>query len=192
MPWIERLFDRLSGFYGSKFGEMWRGCDIGSVKQTWAEALAGYSPEEIKAGLEACMSRVFPPTLPEFRMLCRQPVNFESTFREACEQLFKRQSGEDRWSHPAVYWAAIAIGNFDMRNSTWGHIKDRWTRTLRAELDKGEWPEIPQRRDALPKPGQATTPRAVGLSHIAEIKRILSRPKAVPNGVRGNLPKEKT
>ena len=171
MPWIERLFDRLSGFYGSKFGEMWRGCDIESVKQTWAEALAGYTPEEIRAGLDACLSRIFPPTLPEFRMLCRKPIDFEATFYEACEQLQKRESNQDKWSHPSVYWAAVSIGNFDMRNSTWGHIRERWIRALNIELDKGQWPDVPERLEALPAPGKTFTNPEVAKARLEAIKK---------------------
>lgn len=178
--WIERLFDRLSGFYGSKFGDLWRGCDIDSVKRTWAEALAGYSPEEIKHGLEACLSRVFPPTLPEFLMLCRQPIDFEASFCEACEQLRQRENGNDKWSHPAIYWAAVTVGHFDMRNATWGGIKARWTAVLQAELDKREWPEIPPRREALPAPGKSSVPQEEAQRRIAEIQKMLARKLTTP------------
>jgi hypothetical protein len=167
--WIERLFDRLSGFYGSKFGDLWRGCDIESVKRTWAEALAGYSPDEIKHGLNACLSRIFPPTLPEFLMLCRPPVDFESAFCEAVEQMRRRESGCDEWSSPAIYWAAVQIGSFDLRNATWPVIKPRWTAVLQAQLDKREWPEIPPRLAALPAPGQSTISREEAAKRVKSL-----------------------
>lgn len=150
------------------------------MKRTWAEALAGYSPDEIKRGLEACLTRVFPPTLPEFLMLCRQPLDFEAAFVEAVEQLRLREAGEDRWSHPAIYWAAASIGQFDMRNASWGSIKARWTAALQAELSKREWPEIPPRREALPAPGRCTVPPDVAQQRLAGIRDMLAAKLAAP------------
>lgn len=173
--WIERLFDKLSCYYGSKFGDLWRGCEIRSVKRTWAKALAGYSPEEVKHGLDACLSRIFPPTLPEFLMLCRQSIDFEAAFYEAYEQLRQRESGSDKWSHPAIYWAAVTIGHFDMRNATWGGIKARWAAVLQAELNKREWPEIPLRRDAIPAPGKSSIPQEEAQRRIAEMRDMLAK-----------------
>ena len=172
---VERLFEKLSSFYGSKFGDMWRGCDLEAVKKTWAEALAGATVGEVKRGLSACLSRTFPPTLPEFLMLCRPPVDYETAFLEACEQLRRRESGSDEWSHPAIYWAAAKIGSFDMRNSSWGAIKARWTVALKAEMDKREWPEVPPRLEALPAPGEASITQEEAQRRITEMQNMLSR-----------------
>ncbi len=159
--WIERLFSRLVGFYGSKFADLWKGTDLAMVKQVWAETLAGYTPEEIKRGIDACLSRPFPPTLPEFLMLCRPPLNYEAAHTEAVEQMRKREFGEDVWTSPAVYWAAARIGN-DIRAQAYEQIKGRW----HAELDKaiadvkaGRLPgEVPKKAVALPAPGETTPP----------------------------------
>lgn len=180
--WIERVFDRFSAFYGSKFADLWCGCDTDGVKRAWAEALAGYSSEEIKHGLEACLSRIFPPTLPEFLMLCRQPIDLEAAFYEACEQLLQRETGKDKWTHPAIYWAAVTIGYFDMRNATWGGIKVRWTAVLKAELDKREWPEIPPPREALPAPGKSSVSQEELHRRIVEIRDMLARKTTAPPG----------
>lgn len=71
--WIERLFNRLSALYGSKFADLWRGTDLENVKRTWAEKLGGFAdrPEIIRYALDACDDRPWPPTLPEFIGLCR-------------------------------------------------------------------------------------------------------------------------
>lgn len=71
--WIERLFSRLEGLYGAKFHDAWRGTDLENVKAVWADKLGGFaaSPERLKAALEACDERPWPPTLPEFLGLCR-------------------------------------------------------------------------------------------------------------------------
>lgn len=179
MAWIERIFGKLSGIYGSKFADLWRGCDIERVKRTWAEALAGYSPDEIRRGIDACMTRVFPPTLPEFLMLCRPPIDYEAAYYEAVEQLQKRDAGADRWSHPAIYWAATRIGSFDLRNSTWGGIKARWISALQAEMANGEWPAVPPHRKALPAHGDVSVPKEEARRRIAEIQKMLAMKMAM-------------
>lgn len=170
---IERLFDKLSGFYGSKFGDLWRGCDLESVKRTWVEALAGYSRDEIQRGLDACLRRVFPPTLPEFLMACRQPVDLETAYYEACDQIARRAFGEDSWTHPAIFWAAMEIGEFALRNSSWPTIKTRWAAALQKQLDKGAWPDIPKARPQLPSPDSSALPPGVVLDRLAKIKEVL-------------------
>jgi len=71
--WIDRLFARLEGLYGAKFLDMWRESDLRNVKATWAEKLAGFAdkPEALKAAIDACDEKHWPPTLPEFLVLCR-------------------------------------------------------------------------------------------------------------------------
>lgn len=150
--WVERLFLRFSSMYGSKFADLWRGCDLASVKGLWAEELAGFSADEIKCGIDCCKTRDWPPTLPEFLKLCRPPVDFERAFIEAVKQISLRDSGRDEWSHPAIYWAAVEIGAFDLRNSSWSGIGKRWTAALSAQLAKGSWHPVPQRAAALPAP----------------------------------------
>ena len=109
--WIDRLFERLSAFYGNKFLDLWRNLDAQSVRRAWAEELAGFTPDELKRGLAACRAREWPPTLPEFMGLCRPSRDAKAEWAEACEQMRVRLQGKgaDRWSRPEVYWAAIAI-----------------------------------------------------------------------------------
>lgn len=154
--WIERLFERLSGYYGSKFGDLWRGCDLESVKRTWADALAGYAAHEIKRGIDACLRRVFPPTLPEFLTLCRPPVDPETAYVEACKQMSARDNGTDAWSNPAIFWAAREYGVHELRQSTWASAKVRWCRVLDEQLAKPEQLPVPARMTALPEPGAGT------------------------------------
>jgi len=58
------------------------------------------------------------------------------------------------WSHPAIYWAAVATGTHDLLNSTYSSIKARWEKSFTEELAKGVWHAIPEVRDALPAPGK--------------------------------------
>lgn len=104
--WVERIFQRLAAMYGRKFADAWNGVPQASVKAVWQEGLAGYSPDEIRRGLAECMKRDWPPTLPEFLKMCRPAMDYEAAYVEACEQINKRKHGNDKWSHPAIFWAA--------------------------------------------------------------------------------------
>lgn len=79
--WIERIFGRLHGVFGSQFsgkyhqGVMVNGVDAGleNAMQVWAEELAGFSghPEAIKYALDNIDAR-FPPSAKEFAELARR------------------------------------------------------------------------------------------------------------------------
>lgn len=72
--WIEKIFARMQGRYGSLFMDRWKGCDLAGVKATWAEELAGFAdkPECIGYALKSLADEKFPPTLPEFLAACRR------------------------------------------------------------------------------------------------------------------------
>lgn len=84
--WVERIFSRMQGLYGSLWLDRWRSgerieragqaFDAGLLlaKDTWAQELGGFveMPDRISRALEACRHRNLPPTLPEFLDLCRQ------------------------------------------------------------------------------------------------------------------------
>lgn len=166
--WVDRLFARLSAMYGARFADMWGGLRQDAVKAVWAEDLADLTTEEVARGVDLCRSAKFPPTLPEFRAMCRPPVDAEAAFVEAVTQMALREQGIDRWSHPAIFWAATTVGSFDLRNASWSAIKARWARLLQAEFAKGEWPDVPARRDALPAPGQT-------VADPARVERVVAR-----------------
>lgn len=178
--WVERLFARLSALYGARLADLWRGADLEEVKDVWAVELADLSGEEIARGLAACRERKFPPTLPEFRELCRPPIDFEAAYREAVEQMRLREQGLDRWSSPAIYWAAARIGSWDLRNSSYAAIAKRWQAELAKALEEqraGNLPDIPPARPTLPAPGQ-TTPPAQAKAWMTVCRAILEgRPK---------------
>ena len=166
---VERVFERLAAMYGAKLADLWRGCDMASIKQTWAAALAGYRHDEIRRGLQGCLTRPWPPTLPEFLSLCRPQIDHEAAYREAVEQIRRRDDGMDQWSHPAIYWAATRITAHELHSSSWPGIKNRWTAVLNEELAKGQWPEVPPRRPALAAPGKSFTCREEGKKRIAAL-----------------------
>lgn len=142
--WIERLFARLLTLYGRKFADQWGCVDATDLKAAWARDLADMQPERIAMGLEACKSRPFPPTLPEFRALCGHGIaGTEAAFTEAA----RRWPSHEGWSESAIYWAAAAIGN-DVRRCTWREIQGRWTFELeRARRERKPVPDpVPESR----------------------------------------------
>lgn len=72
--WIAKIFDHMSGLYGSKFADLWNGSNVDSVRRMWAAKLAGFAdmPKAIKEALDALDSKPYPPTLPEFLAMCRE------------------------------------------------------------------------------------------------------------------------
>jgi len=153
---VDRLFARLGAFYGARFADMWRDADPVELKRVWAEELAGFSPEELARGIDGCRTRDWPPTLPEFLRLCRPALDYEAAFCEAAEQMYRRQQGEDRWSDPAIYWAATWMGR-DVMAVPYAVAKARWCANLNRALQAirgGELPnEVPERLQTLPAPG---------------------------------------
>jgi hypothetical protein len=155
--------------YGKKFSDQWGGADTDALIAHWSRELAGYSGAELKRGLDALSNRDWPPTLPEFKKLCRRPIDAATAYYEAVAGVQARASGEyGKWSHPAVYWAAMPL-SFDLKEQTYSQIKGRWEAALAEQMDKGEWPEIPQPMIALPAPGKTKTSREEASQRLREL-----------------------
>jgi hypothetical protein len=155
--------------YGKKFTDQWGATSTDELVQHWAQELAGYLPLEIARGLKALESRDWPPTLPEFKKLCRAPLDSVKAYYEAVAGVQARATGEyGKWSHPAIYWAAMPL-SFELRESTYSQVKARWEAALTAQLDQGEWTEIPQPMVALPAPGKAKTSREEAAQRLREL-----------------------
>jgi hypothetical protein len=88
MSVVNRIIFRLKTLYGSKFVDAWDCVTPAEMAKAWAEGLAGMSTDELKRGIDECMKRPFPPTLPEFRLLCTQ--------HGARQDEMKRQTPEER------------------------------------------------------------------------------------------------
>ncbi len=75
--WIERIFAHLAKSYGSKFLDMWAGLDQQELREHWSETLGGFAdkPDAIRTALKNCEEREWPPTLPEFLLMCRRAAN---------------------------------------------------------------------------------------------------------------------
>lgn len=74
--WTEKLFARLAAMYGARLADMWQGSNAEAVKAVWTSDLSAFTLEEIRDGIERLKDsgNGFPPTLPEFRAMCRASV----------------------------------------------------------------------------------------------------------------------
>jgi len=141
---INRLFEVMSFTYGEKFKNQWSGLAIDDVKNHWKNALANYSVDEIKTGVEALNENKYPPTLPEFLALCRPSLNVENAYYEAVKGLRMRIAGNDfKFSHPAVYFAGCNM-QYELLNFNYEKNKNAWKIAFEKEMKKGKWNEIPK------------------------------------------------
>ena len=162
---VEHVFDRLKGQFGGKLADLWapvlhvpaarpgdpQPLDVPNiVEREWMDGLAGFRRHELERGCTACSDgRIFPPTLGEFKLLCRPCLDPEWAWHEARECLLQRDRGEiGDWSHPAVFYAAIGMSS-QVRSGDWRKHKTQWTRNLQGSLSKGwrEIPQVPQRKE---------------------------------------------
>lgn len=71
--WVKLLLDRMSAMYGEKFVRQWEKTDPDVMRNLWAESLGCFAGEQIKwALLHLAANNPYPPTLPEFVILCKQ------------------------------------------------------------------------------------------------------------------------
>jgi hypothetical protein len=172
------LYERLEAKYPRLWEQSFKG--PGSI-QTWKEEWAagfereGITPDEVKTGLDTVARRYpdFPPTEGQFLQCCRPPVDYESAFGEAVKQLHMREHGTDTWSHPAIYWAAVKVGTFDLRNATWNSIQRRWKAALDKALADRPYQPVPPPRLALPAPGKCALTEEEAAERIQKLKDIL-------------------
>ena len=145
ISWVEKLFERMSLLYGTHFADKWKGHDPELIKRLWAEELGYLTRQELAFGASKLSTLEWPPSLPQFLKLCRPPVDYVKAYYEALEGSKRRDKGEHgSWSHPAIFWAYMAIGAFDLQNTTFSNIKTRWERALDKEIMKMNWPPIPE------------------------------------------------
>jgi hypothetical protein len=164
--WVEDLFARLTAIAGSAMATVYAGANPELVKREWAEALAGFTAEEVKRGLVACRTRKFAPNLGEFLHLCRPSLDPEIAWLEAERGLKAHGEGESfAWSHPAVFWTAREFA-YELRTSSFDRQRKRWESRLaewfaspiyaaipdpmaKRLSQQAEMPEVPQRRDEV-------------------------------------------
>lgn len=170
--WIDALFAKMLALYGNKFADMWRESSMQSIKSVWAQELSKLTREEIARGANALITQDWPPTLPQFIKLCRVEINPLTAYYEAVNGAVARDKGEmGHWSHPAVFWAMVTVGAFDLKNQTYTQIKSRWESCLAEQIARGKWDDVPAPAIALPAPTGKSDPALVE-KYIAESQVI--------------------
>jgi len=157
---VTRLLELMQGLYGARFTDQWSSVDPAIIRRTWEREISGYSNAELRRGATACKSLKWPPTLPEFLILCRPPINYELAWTEAVTQMEARRTGTDKWSDPAIYWAAARIAH-DLIRSPYPAMKYRWQIALdqaQSDVRDGSAGPVPSRPPALPLTPFRTTP----------------------------------
>ncbi|MDE3023620.1 MAG: hypothetical protein KGI54_17540, partial [Pseudomonadota bacterium] len=130
---------------------------------TWSEGLAGLTTLEIQTGLQSSLNVEWPPSLPQFRNLCKPLPDYESLFNEACRECGKHAANR-KWTNRMSYHAANVFGHFELKNATWSAAKIRWTKIIDELRAIGDLDPIPEYRDAIPAPGR-TTPDMKRINH---------------------------
>lgn len=190
--WIDALFAKMSTYYGNKFADMWRDSSMQAIKSVWANELRKLSRDEFTRGANALLTQEWPPTLPQFIKLCKPGIDALTAYYEAVNGAIAREQGlMGEYSHPAIFWAGVKIGAYDLKHQAYSVIKGRWETALAQEIAKGEWVDIPAPMIALPAPAPASkevvekfiaetdvfkTPNSK-VDHKGWAKRILQRVK---------------
>ncbi len=142
---VQGIFDEMLLAYGKRFVDTWSAADPEKLVDHWTLKLAGFTRGEIKRGVAALESRDWPPTLVEFKKMCRPSIDPEVAYYEAYEQGIARDAGKpNQWSSKAIYWAWRALGSNTFREQSYPQLKNRWERALADQLSKHELPEIPE------------------------------------------------
>ncbi|UIY58132.1 replication protein P [Burkholderia cepacia] len=169
---MDHLFNRFDGAYPNR----WRAAfaseqAISNWCESWAEAFdeEGLTPQMISDGLRVCRTTYdWPPSITEFLKACKPAINVDAAIYEAIEQMRARQHGKDVWSNPAIYWAAVKVGEFDMVSQTFSSIKPRFEAALKKVLEAPVLP-VPPRAPALGAPGASTSTREYGAQKLQEL-----------------------
>lgn len=146
--------------------------------QCWGEELddRGVTFDEVKRGLNHCIELYdWPPSFPEFLKACRPSLDYEQAFYEAVEQMHRRKEGKDRWSNPAIYWAAVKLGG-DIMGAVYVNVKSRWKATLDEAIknvETGISPREVPKRPVLLEHKPSTIKSPVALAELEKIKAIL-------------------
>lgn len=182
--WIERIFDRMLHSFGKKFVSQWEAtfdaiesAEIGDgfarLKSLWAQELAGLTVQELQRGVAALQRLDWPPTLPEFMRLCRPRLDPLTAYYEAVNGVIAREHQQDfAWSHPAIFWATVAAGQFDLKTQTYAAMKSRWEAALEAELSKGQWAPIPPPMRSLPPPAKRGELGEAGSRAVSQLRAL--------------------
>jgi hypothetical protein len=168
--WVEKLFEKMLFDYGKKFTDQWGAADSDGLIAYWSASLAGFTGAELDRGVKAMEALDWPPTLPQFKKLCRPPMDPMVAFFEAQAGMLARAAGRmGEWSHRAVFWAAMQLGTA-VTEQQYATIRPRWEKALGDALALGSWGDIPQPAIALPAPGRTRLAMSVAKERLSDLQ----------------------
>jgi hypothetical protein len=101
-----------------------------------------------------------PPTLPQFIKLCKPELDPQAAYFEAVTGIAAREQGEvGLWSDPAIYWATVAIGAFDLKTRPYAQIRRRWEAALADARAHPHTEQIPLPDMKMPLPEEPESPQ---------------------------------
>lgn len=177
---IDHLWGKLDAMYPNRWKSAFS--TEGSLmawRDEWAQAFVEerLTMQEIRTGLETCRRALdWPPSLAEFIKACRPTPSIDAALHEAVEQMRLRAYDKDNWSHPAIYWAALDVGEFELRNLPEERVRPRFADALKRWMAKSDIPPVPARRTALPAPGGTTPDRETVDLRLRTLKEMLNHP----------------
>lgn len=184
---MDHLFNRLDGAFPHRWRSAFSNAQaVENWRESWAEAFEAerLTTDEVKSGLDAVRRRggEWPPSLPEFIKACRPAVDAAASFDFAVAGAYARARGETgNWPHPAIYWAYVEIGAYDLLHKPQAAIRGRWQAVLAEQMARGAWPAIPAPMLALPPVGQSVTDKETAKRRIKEIGLLIRRVDRVAN-----------
>lgn len=132
--WIERLLAHMEALYGQQFHAQWRDIDPERMRAHWAAELGALTAAQLGRGVQALTASTAAPNLPQFLRLCKPAIDPHAAYFEAVAGVVAREQGAlGDWSDPSIYWAATAIGAFDLKTLPYAQLKRRWEAALAAE-----------------------------------------------------------
>ena len=179
---MDHLFNRMDGLYPNRWQANFKtDSAIQNWKESWAEAFEeeGLMPQDVAQGIKNCR-RMFdwPPSLTEFLRACRPYLEVTAAYHIAVEGLHARARGEmGRWPHPAIFWAAVKVGEFDLLGSPHKSVASRWEKALDDELEKTEWDPIPQPVRRIEDSGKGEVSKELRAETERLVKQLSPQPR---------------
>lgn len=175
LAWMHKLFTIFSNRYGSDFDYKFDTDDdeTQELKLFWAEQLGDFTKEELKRGVDALRFEKRCPSLSTFQQLCRPALDYVAAYHEAQREYANRESGREfNFSHPAIFWAIVKMGENDFKFLKFDHIKERWKNALSAVLALGVYADISPIVKALPAPSSQEFDGVLMAENINIVKKM--------------------
>lgn len=162
------------------YGHKWTSVHgVSDADGLWSKALAGLSGQDIARGMQACLEQKleWPPSAPQFCGMCQAlPADYglpdeQKAYSEACRNAHPSMAGITKWSHNAVYHAAVETGFYNLNTLAQAASRklfDRnYTIAMRMVMAGEQLKAMPL---ALPETVSARTTPEVGKAALADIR----------------------